>query len=74
MKIITATQAAQLVKSGDGVMISGSGGGHCIPESILAGIEQRFLDEARAASDQAVEKEPASAVYRERNRRLKQLP
>ena len=33
-----------------------------------------FLDEARAASDQAVEKEPASAVYRERNRRLKQLP
>jgi len=46
MKVITAQQAAQLVKSGDGVMISGSGGGHCIPESILAELETRFLAEA----------------------------
>jgi propionate CoA-transferase len=46
MKIITAREAAQLVKSGDGVMISGSGGGHCIPESILVEIEQRYLAEA----------------------------
>ena len=39
MKVVTAREAAQLVKSGDGVMISGSGGGHCIPESILVEIE-----------------------------------
>ena len=35
MKVITAREAAALVKSGDAVMVSGSGGGHCIPESIL---------------------------------------
>jgi propionate CoA-transferase len=46
MKAITAREAAQLVKSGGSVMISGSGGGHCIPESILVEIEQRYLAEA----------------------------
>src|SRR5262245_40094794 len=43
MKVISAETAAELVKSGDSVMISGSGGGHCIPESILEALEQRFL-------------------------------
>ena len=43
MKIITAAQAASLVQSGDSVVISGSGGGHGIPESILVAIEQRYL-------------------------------
>jgi propionate CoA-transferase len=46
MKVITAREAAQLVKTGDGVMISGSGGGHCIPESILVELENRYLAEA----------------------------
>jgi propionate CoA-transferase len=47
MKVITAREAAALVKSGDAVMVSGSGGGHCIPESILAELEQRYLGEAQ---------------------------
>jgi propionate CoA-transferase len=46
MKVITATEAAALVQADDSVMISGSGGGHCIPESILEALERRFLDEA----------------------------
>ncbi len=46
MKVISAEQAAELVKTGDSVMISGSGGGHCIPESILEALERRFLDAA----------------------------
>ena len=46
MKVVTAREAAQFVKSGDGVMVSGSGGGHCIPESILVELEQRYLTEA----------------------------
>jgi propionate CoA-transferase len=45
MKVIAASHAAQLVNSGDGVMISGSGGGHCIPESVLAALETRYLAE-----------------------------
>ena len=45
MKVITAAEAAKLVRAGDNVLVSGSGGGHAIPESILAAIEKRFLDE-----------------------------
>jgi propionate CoA-transferase len=47
MKVVTAREAAQLIKPGNGVMISGSGGGHCIPESILVEIEQRYLSESQ---------------------------
>ena len=43
MKVISATEAAKLVRSGDNVLVSGSGGGHAIPESILAAIEQLSL-------------------------------
>jgi propionate CoA-transferase len=43
MKVITAAQAARLVRSGDSVVVSGSGGGHCIPEAVLVEIEKRFL-------------------------------
>ena len=47
MKVISAAEAAQLVQQGDNVLVSGSGGGHAIPESILAAIEKRFLDEGQ---------------------------
>jgi propionate CoA-transferase len=47
MQVIGAAQAAQLVRAGDNVLVSGSGGGHAIPESILAAIEKRFLDEGQ---------------------------
>src|SRR5215475_7364890 len=47
MKVISAAEAAKLVRAGDNVLVSGSGGGHAIPESILAAVEKRFLDEGQ---------------------------
>nr|WP_306327117.1 CoA-transferase [Bradyrhizobium japonicum] len=47
VKIISASDAAKLIRRGDSVMISGSGGGHCIPESIIVAIEKRFLEEGQ---------------------------
>ena len=44
MKIISAAQAASLIQDGDSVLVSGSGGGHCVPEAILEAIESRFLE------------------------------
>ena len=43
MEKITADEAAQLVEDGDAVLISGSGGGHSVPEALLAAVERRFL-------------------------------
>src|SRR5262245_35001794 len=45
MKIISAADAARLVQNGASVVISGSGGGHAVPEAPLAAIEARFLAE-----------------------------
>jgi len=45
MERITADEAARLVEDGDAVLISGSGGGHAVPEALLAALERRFLDE-----------------------------
>ena len=42
MERITSTQAAALVHSGDAVVISGSGGGHAVPEALLAALGDRF--------------------------------
>ena len=47
METITADQAAQLVEDGDAILISGSGGGHSVPEALLAAVERRFLAEGR---------------------------
>ena len=44
MQILSARQAADLVENGDSVLVSGSGGGHAIPEAILEAVEQRFLE------------------------------
>ncbi|MDE2334888.1 MAG: 3-oxoacid CoA-transferase [Rhodospirillales bacterium] len=43
MQVITADQASALVRSGDNILVSGSGGGHAVPEAILEALEQRFL-------------------------------
>src|SRR6478736_7142823 len=43
MEKITADEAAQLVRDGDAILISGSGGGHSVPEALLAAVEHRFL-------------------------------
>jgi propionate CoA-transferase len=43
MEKITADEAAGLVQDGDAILISGSGGGHSVPEALLAAVERRFL-------------------------------
>jgi propionate CoA-transferase len=47
MEKISADEAARLVQDGDAVLISGSGGGHSVPEALLAAVERRFLAERR---------------------------
>ena len=47
MERITADEAARLVEDGDAILISGSGGGHSVPEVLLAAVERRFLSERR---------------------------
>ncbi len=46
MKIITKEAAAALIADGATVLIGGSGGGHAVPEALMAAIETRFLEEA----------------------------
>jgi propionate CoA-transferase len=45
MERISADEAARLVQDGDAILISGSGGGHSVPEALLAAVERRFLAE-----------------------------
>jgi propionate CoA-transferase len=47
MEKITADEAAALVQDGDAILISGSGGGHAVPEALLAAVERRFLAEGK---------------------------
>ena len=42
MKLITAAEAANLIESGNTVIMSGSGQGHVVAQSILEQVEQRF--------------------------------
>lgn len=42
MKFITATEAAALLRDGDTLLIGGSGGGHAVPDALLAAVGQRF--------------------------------
>jgi propionate CoA-transferase len=47
MENITADEAARLIEDGDAILISGSGGGHSVPEALLAAVERRFLAEGK---------------------------
>ncbi len=47
MEKITADEAAHLLEDGDAILISGSGGGHAVPEALLAAVERRFLAERK---------------------------
>jgi propionate CoA-transferase len=47
MEKITADEAAHLIQDGDAILISGSGGGHSVPEALLAAVERRFLAEGK---------------------------
>jgi propionate CoA-transferase len=44
---ITADEAARLIQSGDSLLVGGSGGGHAVPDALLAAVERRFLSEGR---------------------------
>lgn len=43
MKVVSGDDAAKVVKSGDTLVIGGSGGGHAVPEALIEAIERRFL-------------------------------
>ena len=47
MEKITADEAARLIEDGDSILISGSGGGHAVPEALLAAVERRFVAEGK---------------------------
>src|SRR5437763_10509786 len=47
MERITADEAARLIEDDDAILISGSGGGHAVPEALLAAVERRFLAEGK---------------------------
>ena len=41
------TKRRSLIEDGDAILISGSGGGHAVPEALLAAVERRFLAEGK---------------------------
>ncbi|MFC7398980.1 acyl CoA:acetate/3-ketoacid CoA transferase [Chelatococcus sp. GCM10030263] len=54
MKRVTADEAVKLIHSGDTVLIGGSGGGHAVPEALMAALERRFLAEGEPRAITAV--------------------
>jgi propionate CoA-transferase len=42
---VTADEAVKYIRSGDTLLIGGSGGGHAVPEALMAALERRFLAE-----------------------------
>jgi propionate CoA-transferase len=42
---VTADEAVKYIRSGDTLLIGGSGGGHAVPEALMAAVERRFLAE-----------------------------
>ncbi len=47
MKVVEASEIASIIEPGDSILVSGSGGGHGVPETILAAIEARFLEQGQ---------------------------
>jgi propionate CoA-transferase len=44
MRKVTAAQAASLVRDGDTLLIGGSGGGHAVPDALLAALGARYRE------------------------------
>lgn len=44
MRRVTAAEAVRVVRSGDTLLIGGSGGGHAVPETLMAALGQRFVE------------------------------
>jgi propionate CoA-transferase len=47
MRVVSLEQAVSILKDGDSLVIGGSGGGHSVPEDLLAALERRFIAEGR---------------------------
>jgi len=45
LKVVSFEQAVGYIKSGDLILIGGSGGGHAVPEGLIVALENRFLNE-----------------------------
>lgn len=43
VRFVTAEEAVSVVRSGDTLLIGGSGGGHAVPDALLAALGKRFL-------------------------------
>ena len=54
MRRVTADEAVQVIRSGDTVVIGGSGGGHAVPEALMAALERRYLAEGEPRNITAV--------------------
>ncbi len=53
-RVVSAAQAAAIVRSGDTILIGGSGGGHAVPEALMAALGSAFWRTASRASITAV--------------------
>ena len=45
MRRVTVDEAVSVIRSGDTLLIGGSGGGHAVPEALMAALGRRFLSE-----------------------------
>ena len=43
MKVVSADKAVGFIRSGDTILIGGSGGGHAVPEALIGALERRYL-------------------------------
>ncbi|WP_315833692.1 acyl CoA:acetate/3-ketoacid CoA transferase [Bradyrhizobium prioriisuperbiae] len=54
MQRVSADEAVKLIRSNDTIVIGGSGGGHAVPEALMAALERRFLSEGQPRNITAV--------------------
>jgi len=47
MRVVSADEVARLVRTGDTIVIGGSGAGHAVPDSLIAAVGRRFLAEGQ---------------------------
>lgn len=47
MRVVTAEDVAKLVRSGDTIVIGGSGAGHAVPDALIAAVGSRFRAEGQ---------------------------
>ena len=45
MQRVSADEAVKFIRSNDTIVVGGSGGGHAVPEALMAALERRFLNE-----------------------------